>query len=118
MLNIYDAFAALNGSVPEPYQGLDRFVAREKILADMDALGLLGEIEEIQNTVHHGDRSGVPIEPWLMDQWYVNAEKLAQPAIKAVRDGKTRFVPQRWEKTYFDWMENIQPWCVSRQLWW
>ena len=118
MLNIYDAFAALNGSVPEPYQGLDRFVAREKILADMDALGLLGEIEEIQNTVPHGDRSGVPIEPWLMDQWYVNAEKLAQPAIKAVRDGKTRFVPQRWEKTYFDWMENIQPWCVSRQLWW
>ena len=118
LLNIYDAFAALNGSVPEPYQGLDRFVAREKILADMDALGLLGEIEEIQNTVPHGDRSGVPIEPWLMDQWYVNAEKLAQPAIKAVRDGKTRFVPQRWEKTYFDWMENIQPWCVSRQLWW
>ena len=118
LLNIYDAFAALNGSVPEPYQRLDRFVAREKILADMDALGLLGEIEEIQNTVPHGDRSGVPIEPWLMDQWYVNAEKLAQPAIKAVRDGKTRFVPQRWEKTYFDWMENIQPWCVSRQLWW
>ena len=118
LLNIYDAFAALNGSVPEPYQGLDRFIAREKILADMDALGLLGEIEEIQNTVPHGDRSGVPIEPWLMDQWYVNAEKLAQPAIKAVRDGKTRFVPQRWEKTYFDWMENIQPWCVSRQLWW
>ena len=118
LLNIYEAFAALNGSVPEPYQGLDRFVAREKILADMDALGLLGEIEEIQNTVPHGDRSGVPIEPWLMDQWYVNAEKLAQPAIKAVRDGKTRFVPQRWEKTYFDWMENIQPWCVSRQLWW
>ena len=118
LLNIYDAFAALNGSVPEPYQGLDRFVAREKILADMDALGLLGEIEEIQNNVPHGDRSGVPIEPWLMDQWYVNAEKLAQPAIKAVRDGKTRFVPQRWEKTYFDWMENIQPWCVSRQLWW
>ena len=118
LLNIYDAFAALNGSVPEPYQGLDRFVAREKILADMGALGLLGEIEEIKNTVPHGDRSGVPIEPWLMDQWYVNAEKLAQPAIKAVRDGKTRFVPQRWEKTYFDWMENIQPWCVSRQLWW
>jgi valyl-tRNA synthetase len=118
LLNIYDAFAALNESVPESYQGLDRFVAREKILADMDALGLLGEIEEIQNTVPHGDRSGVPIEPWLMDQWYVNAEKLAQPAIKAVRDGKTRFVPQRWEKTYFDWMENIQPWCVSRQLWW
>ena len=81
LLNIYDAFAALNGSVPEPYQGLDRFIAREKILADMDALGLLGEIEEIQNTVPHGDRSGVPIEPWLMDQWYVNAEKLAQPAL-------------------------------------
>ncbi|MCH1516119.1 MAG: valine--tRNA ligase [Alphaproteobacteria bacterium] len=118
LLNIYDAFAALNEAVPEPYQGLDRFVARDKILADMDALGLLGEIEDIQNTVPHGDRSGVPIEPWLMDQWYVDAETLAQPAIEAVRDGKTRFVPQRWEKTYFDWMENIQPWCVSRQLWW
>ena len=118
LLNIYDAFAALNEAVPEPYQGLDRFVARDKILADMDALGLLGEIEDIQNTVPHGDRSGVPIEPWLMDQWYVDAETLAQPAIEAVRDGRTRFVPQRWEKTYFDWMENIQPWCVSRQLWW
>jgi valyl-tRNA synthetase len=118
LLNIYDAFAALNEAVPEPYQGLDRFVARDKILADMGALGLLGEIEDIQNTVPHGDRSGVPIEPWLMDQWYVDAETLAQPAIEAVRDGRTRFVPQRWEKTYFDWMENIQPWCVSRQLWW
>ena len=118
LLNIYDAFAALNEAVPEHYQGLDRFVARDKILADMDALGLLGEIEDIQNTVPHGDRSGVPIEPWLMDQWYVDAETLAQPAIEAVRDGRTRFVPQRWEKTYFDWMENIQPWCVSRQLWW
>ena len=118
LLNIYDAFAALNEAVPEPYQGLDRFVARDKILADMDALGLLGEIEDIQNTVPHGDRSGAPIEPWLMDQWYVDAETLAQPAIEAVRDGKTRFMPQRWEKTYFDWMENIQPWCVSRQLWW
>ena len=118
LLNTYDAFAALNEAVPKPYQGLDRFVARDKILADMDALGLLGEIEDIQNTVPHGDRSGVPIEPWLMDQWYVDAETLAQPAIEAVRDGRTRFVPQRWEKTYFDWMENIQPWCVSRQLWW
>ena len=118
LLNIYDAFAALNEAVPEHYQGLDRFVARDKILADLDALGLLGEIEDIQNTVPHGDRSGVPIEPWLMDQWYVDAETLAQPAIESVRDGRTRFVPQRWEKTYFDWMENIQPWCVSRQLWW
>ncbi len=118
LLNIYDEKACLNHNVPEPYQGLDRFIARDKILADMDALGLLGEIVEIQNSVPHGDRSGVPVEPWLIDQWYVNAQSLAQPAIKAVREGKTRFVPHRWEKTYFDWMENIQPWCVSRQLWW
>ena len=118
LLNIMDEHACLNDAVPEAYHGMDRFDARTKILDDMKALGLLGEIEENLHAVPHGDRSGVPIEPWLMDQWYVNAEELAKPAIQAVREGRTRFVPQRWEKTYFDWMENIQPWCVSRQLWW
>ena len=118
LLNIFDEHACLNDTVPDGYIGLDRFVARKKLLEDMDALGLLGEIEDNLHSVPHGDRSGVPVEPWLMDQWYVNAAELAKPAIAAVKDGRTKFVPQRWEKTYFDWMENIQPWCVSRQLWW
>ncbi len=118
LLNIFDEHAALNENAPAAYQGMDRFEARKKLIAELDSLGALGEIEDNQHAVPHGDRSGVPVEPWLMDQWYVNAEVLAKPAIDAVRDGRTRFVPQRWEKTYFDWMENIQPWCVSRQLWW
>ena len=118
MVNIFDQHAALNENVPEDYQGLDRFIARDKVLADLEALGLLGEIEDNQMTVPHGDRSGVVIEPWLMDQWYVDAARLAAPSIKAVEEGRTRFVPERWSKTYFEWMNNIQPWCVSRQLWW
>ena len=118
MLNIFDQHAHLNENVPNAYQGMERFEARDKILADMAELGLLGDIEDNQMTVPHGDRSGVVIEPWLMDQWYVDAAQLAIPAIKAVEDGKTRFVPERWSKTYFEWMRNIQPWCVSRQLWW
>ena len=118
MLNIFDHHAAMNENAPEAYQGMDRFDARKQILADMDALGLLGDIDENQMSVPHGDRSGVPVEPWLMDQWYVDAAQLAVPAIKAVEDGRTKFVPERWSKTYFEWMRNIQPWCVSRQLWW
>ena len=118
LLNIFDEHAALNKNVPESYQGLDRFEARKKLISELEALNALGEIENNRHAVPHGDRSGVPVEPWLMDQWYVNAAVLAQPAVQAVRDGRTRFVPQRWEKTYFEWMENIQPWCVSRQLWW
>ena len=84
----------------------------------MEAIGCCPKIEPYTHTVPHGDRSGVVIEPWLTDQWYVDAKTLAKPAIEAVRDGRTVFVPKNWEKTYFDWMENIQPWCVSRQLWW
>ena len=118
LLNIFDQHAALNENVPAAYQGMDRFDGRKKLLAELDNAGALGEIEENLHSVPHGDRSGVAIEPWLMDQWYVNAAELAKPAIAAVKDGRTRFVPQRWEKTYFDWMENIQPWCISRQLWW
>ena len=79
---------------------------------------MIDKIEPHTHMVPHGDRSGVVIEPFLTDQWYVNAKALAEPAIAAVRDGKTNFVPKNWEKTYFDWMENIQPWCISRQLWW
>ena len=98
--------------------GLDRFEAREKIVARMDALGLLERIEDHVHMVPYGDRGGVPVEPWLTDQWYVNAKALAGPALEAVRDGRTRFVPDNWKKTYFEWLENIQPWCISRQLWW
>ncbi|AHB48570.1 valyl-tRNA synthetase [Hyphomicrobium nitrativorans NL23] len=117
-INVLDAFGKLNEDVPAAYCGLDRFEAREKIVADLAALGLLAMIEPTTHTVPHGDRSNVVIEPWLTDQWYVNAEELAKPAIAAVESGKTKFVPQNWEKTYFEWMRNIQPWCISRQLWW
>jgi valyl-tRNA synthetase len=98
--------------------GLDRSVARKKIVERMEAAGLIDKIEPHTHMVPHGDRSTVVIEPYLTDQWYVDAKTLAQPALEAVRSGKTAFVPKNWEKTYYDWMENIQPWCVSRQLWW
>jgi valyl-tRNA synthetase len=98
--------------------GLDRFAARKKIVARMEDFGFLERIEPNTHMVPHGDRSGVVIEPYLTDQWYVDAKTLAQPAIAAVRQGTTTIVPKNWEKTYYDWMENIQPWCVSRQLWW
>jgi len=102
----------------EDYDLGDRFDVRKRIVERMEQLGLLDKVEDHQHTVPHGDRGGVPIEPYLTDQWYVNAEVLARPAIEAVREGKTTFVPKNWEKTYFEWMENIQPWCISRQLWW
>ena len=98
--------------------GFERFAARKKIVEMMEARGLCPKIEPHVHQVPHGDRSGVVIEPWLTDQWYVDAKTLAQPALAAVRDGRTNFVPKNWEKTYFDWLENIQPWCISRQLWW
>ncbi|HEU5017905.1 MAG TPA: valine--tRNA ligase [Pseudolabrys sp.] len=98
--------------------GADRFAARKKIVERLELRGLVERIEPTTHVVPHGDRSNVVIEPFLTDQWYVNAEELAKPAIAAVREGRTTFVPKNWEKTYFDWMENIQPWCISRQLWW
>jgi valyl-tRNA synthetase len=100
------------------YDGVDRFVVRKDVVARMEAAGLLAKVEGHLHTVPHGDRSGVVIEPYLTDQWYVDAKTLAEPAIKAVREGSTVFVPRTWEATYFNWMENIQPWCISRQLWW
>jgi len=118
MINILDAEARINENAPEAYRGLDRFEARKRVIADLEAQGLLEKIEPHTHMVPHGDRSGVPIEPWLTDQWYVNAAELAKEAIKAVEDGRTKFVPKNWEKTYFEWMRNIQPWCISRQLWW
>jgi valyl-tRNA synthetase len=118
MINIFDQDAHLNDSVPEPYRRLDRFEARARVVADLEALGLVDKIEDHVHVVPHGDRGGVPIEPYLTDQWYVDAATLARPCIEAVESGKTRFVPQQYENIYFDWMRNIQPWCVSRQIWW
>ncbi|AWJ82840.1 valine--tRNA ligase [Azospirillum sp. TSH58] len=118
-INIMDRDARITGDeVPEAYRGLDRYEARKKVVAELEALGLLEKIEPHTHMVPHGDRSGVAIEPWLTDQWYVDAATLAKPAIEAVETGKTVFVPKQWENTYFEWMRNIQPWCISRQIWW
>ncbi|MGY8986741.1 MAG: valine--tRNA ligase, partial [Sphingomonadales bacterium] len=118
LINILDEHACLNDNVPEKYRGMDRFVARKEVVRDLDALGYLVKVEPHIHPVPFGDRSGVVIEPWLTDQWYVDAETLAKPAIEAVETGETNFIPKNWEKTYYEWMRNIQPWCVSRQLWW
>ncbi len=117
-INVLDENAALNDNAPEKYRCMDRFEARKAIVADMEEEGLLEKIEENLMVVPYGDRSGVVVEPWLTDQWFADAHTLAQPAIKAVEEGRTKFVPKQWENTYFEWMRNIQPWCVSRQLWW
>jgi valyl-tRNA synthetase len=118
LINLFTPEAKMNENTPPQYRGLDRYEARKRIVADLEALGLIDQIETITNAVPHGDRSNVVIEPYLTEQWYVNAHELAKPAIAAVREGKTDFVPKNWETTYFNWMENIQPWCISRQLWW
>ncbi|MEY3906486.1 MAG: valyl-tRNA synthetase [Pseudomonadota bacterium] len=122
MLNMLDAEARVvqtaDGLIPNDYLGLDRFDARKKVVAAIEAAGLLDKVEDRVIQTPFGDRSGQVIEPWLTDQWYVDAETLAKPAIEAVKSGAIKVVPQSWEKTYFNWMENIQPWCVSRQLWW
>lgn len=117
-INILTVEAKLNDSVPAEYVGMDRFVARKAIIARAEKEGWLKEIEKTKHMVPHGDRSGVVIEPFLTDQWYVDAKTLAQPALKAVESGETVFEPKHWEKTYFEWLRNIEPWCVSRQLWW
>jgi valyl-tRNA synthetase len=116
--NILTDDAAINDSAPEAYRGLDRFEARKKIVADMDALGLLDKVEDYEQKLPRGDRSHAVVEPYLTDQWYVNIKPLAEPAIAAVEDGRISFVPENWSKTYFEWMYNIQDWCISRQLWW
>ena len=117
-INVLDADARINENAPEAYRGLDRFEARKRVVADLEARGLLERVEDHAHTVPHGDRGGVPIEPRLTDQWYVDAATLAKPAIEAVETGRTRFVPKLYETVYFEWMRNIQPWCVSRQIWW
>ena len=117
-INIFDKSACVNENAPEAYRGLDRFEARKRIVADLEALGLVEKVEAHTHKVPHGDRGNVPLEPWLTDQWYVDAATLAAPAIRAVEQGDTKFVPEQWTKTYFEWMRNIQPWCISRQIWW
>ena len=118
MVNILDADARIAGDAPEAYRGLDRFEARRRIVDDLEAQGLVERIEEHRHSVPHGDRSGVPLEPYLTDQWFADAATLAKPCIEAVEDGRTRFVPEQFSRVYFQWMRNIQPWCISRQLWW
>jgi len=122
MLNMLDAAGRVtqtaDGLVPDELIGLDRFAARDRIVALLEEAGALERVESRTIQRPYGDRSGVVIEPWLTDQWYVDAATLAKPAIEAVRSGAIRLVPKTWEKTFFNWMENIQPWCVSRQLWW
>ncbi len=118
LINILDASAVLNDAVPAAYRGLDRVAARKRVVLDLEALGLVDKIDPHTLPVPRGDRSGAVLEPWLTDQWYVRIAPLAAPAIKAVEDGRIRFVPDNWSKTYYQWMNNIQDWCISRQLWW
>ena len=118
LINIFTVDAYINDDAPEKYRGLDRFQARDQIVKDLDVMGLLAKTDDHSLMVPRGDRSGVIIEPLLTDQWFVKAELLAEPAIEAVKSGKIKFVPENWNKTYFNWMNNIQDWCISRQIWW
>jgi valyl-tRNA synthetase len=118
LINIFTPRAALADTVPERFRGLDRFEARKRVVAELEARGLIERIDRHRHAIPRGDRSGAVLEPYLTDQWYVRIAPLAQPAIAAVSAGRTRFVPENWTRTYFEWMRNIRDWCVSRQLWW
>ncbi|HEU4626335.1 MAG TPA: valine--tRNA ligase [Steroidobacteraceae bacterium] len=118
MINVFTPRAAMNDEVPPRFRGLDRFEARKRVIAELEAAGLLEKVEKHKHSVPKGDRSGAVLEPYLTDQWYVKIAPLAAPAIAAVEEGRTRFVPENWTNTYFQWMRNIRDWCVSRQLWW
>jgi len=118
VINVLGDDASMNENCPQDYRGLDRFVAREKVVADLEALGLIDRVESHRLMIPRGDRSHAIVEPYLTDQWYVKIAPLAEPAIAAVENGDIRFVPANWSKTYFEWMRNIQDWCISRQLWW
>ncbi|RYE07797.1 MAG: valine--tRNA ligase [Hyphomicrobiales bacterium] len=118
-INIFTPSATINAMAPKEYRGLDRFEARKKVLEDLEALGAVLWVEDKKIMVPHDEKTKqVIIEPFLTDQWFVNAEELAKPAIESVREGRTKFVPESWQNTYFSWMENIKPWTISRQLWW
>lgn len=118
IINIFTDDATLNDTVPDAYRGLDRFEARRKIVADFEELGLLDRVEDHTLMAPRGDRSHTIVEPYLTDQWYMRMDSLAAPAIRAVEEKQIRFVPENWSKTYFEWLNNIQDWCISRQLWW
>jgi valyl-tRNA synthetase len=118
ILNIFTATARVNDNAPEAYQGLDRFDARARVTADLAAQGLLEKIEPHTHAVPHAQRGDAVVEPWLTDQWYVDAATLAKPALAAVKNGRTRFVPEKYAGDYYRWLEDIRPWCISRQLWW
>ncbi|MBV9723662.1 MAG: valine--tRNA ligase, partial [Gammaproteobacteria bacterium] len=118
LINIFTPRAALADTVPERFRGLDRFEARKRVVAELTSKGLIERIEKHRHSIPRGDRSGAVLEPYLTDQWYVKIAPLAEPAIAAVTAGRTRFVPENWARTYFEWMRNIRDWCVSRQLWW
>ena len=118
IISILDQSAKISPSAPAEYQGLDRFEARKKIVEDLEANGLMQEIEDYMLTIPRGDRSGAILEPLITNQWFLKMEPLAQPAIEAVKNGEIKFIPENWSKTYFEWLENIQDWCISRQLWW
>ncbi len=118
LLNILNEDGSLNENCPKEFQGLDRFEARKKVVQLLKEKGFLEKIEDYKTTIPYGDRSNTVVEPFLTHQWFCNAEELAKQAIKVVKDGDTKFFPSNWEKTYFQWMENIRPWCISRQIWW
>jgi valyl-tRNA synthetase len=118
MINVMTLDASLNDEVPAPYRGLDRAAARERIVADLSALGLVDRIEPHKLVVPRGDRTNAVLEPLLTDQWFVDIKPLAAPAIRAVEEGRIRFVPDNWSGVYFEWMRHIKDWCISRQLWW
>ena len=118
LLNILNEDGTLNENCPKEFQGLDRFEARKKVVQLLKEKGFLEKIEDYKTTIPYGDRSNTVVEPFLTHQWFCNAEELAKQAMKVVKDGDTKFFPSNWEKTYFQWMENIKPWCISRQIWW
>ena len=118
LINLMNPNATMNENCPEDYRGLDRFEARQKVVADFKGLGFFVKEENHPHSVPHAERDETVLEPYLTTQWYVDAKTLAKPALAAVKDGKTKFVPQNWEKTYFNWLENIEDWCISRQIWW
>ena len=118
IISVLDQAAKIKCSSPSKYEGLDRFEARRKIVEDLEALGLIQDIEDYSLTVPRGDRSGAVLEPLITNQWFLRMESLAKPAIEVVKSGELKFVPENWSKTYFEWLENIQDWCISRQLWW
>ncbi len=118
LINVLTADARIADPAPPAYRGLDRFEARRRVVADLEAAGLVEKVEPHRLSIPRGDRSGAVLEPWLTDQWYVRIAPLAAPAIRAVEEGRIRFVPANWDRTYFEWMRNIKDWCISRQLWW